>query len=89
MARLSFTLTAELDLQRDAINDLMRVREALPRRHGDRFRALERRIEALEDREWSAADVGRCHDLGEGILLFEPPPIVVELVAEARRLGVI
>jgi hypothetical protein len=78
----------ETDLIADAADDLRRVRAALAKRHGAPFRALERRIEALGE----AGGLPDLHPLSDDstvTLLATPPKEWLDILAEARRLGVI
>lgn len=86
MAAVVLTITPELHLVHDAIDQLARIRHALFKRHGDAFRALQRDIEALDGGSLTLSDP---HDLGEGFLVFEPPREIAELIARAKTLGVV
>lgn len=88
MAKLVTMLRLETDLIDDAINSLMRIREALPRRHGDAFRALERRLEALPARELEAG-LRSLPDSEAISFIATPPQEWLDILAEAKRLGVI
>lgn len=80
------TVTFEVAAVYDAAEELIRVREKLFSRHGDRFRSLQRDIEAL-----GGADLGdmRFHDLGEGHHELQAPRALTDLLVRARALGVI
>lgn len=88
MARLLLTLTVETDLVLDAIADIERIFCALAKRHGQRFRDLERRIERLMDLDanWG---VPQSHSIGDGRFIFEPHPELKGIIREAREIGVI
>ena len=85
MAQLRMTLTAETSFIQDAIVTVSRVHDALSRRHGQRFRALDRRIEAIAE----GFTVPEPVHLGDCIFCFPAPPEFVAIIAEARALGVI
>lgn len=89
MARLGYTLRAELDLVHDAVAEIERIMRALVHHHGPKYRALERRIESLGERPPTAATWGdaKTHMLSEGIVLFEPWPILQDIIRDARALG--
>lgn len=88
MASLDLSLTVETDLVWDAINTAMIVVERLRSRHGDRFRVLERRFEAFafQPEPWAA---GEHAEIEPGRFVLAPPPELMSLISEARRLGVI
>ena len=84
MARVLLALHVEIELLEDAISEIERVHRALARRHGDAFRALDRRIEI-------ACETGAEPDirsLGADRLIALPPVEWREIIAEATRLGV-
>jgi hypothetical protein len=87
VAAITFTLTAETSAVMDVVGLLARVHETLFSRHGERFRALRRDIEALADMAW--VDGVKWHDLGEGIHACAAPEMLTDLVVRARDLGVI
>lgn len=70
----------------DALSDLRAVWEALPARHGDRFRSLERKIEALFVAETTEAP--RLHMMGDRVILAAPD-VITALLVEARALGLL
>ncbi len=82
-----FTLTGELDLVLDAVRDVQRIHALLTKRHGDAFRALERRIDALSEMadwgEWGQAD------LEPGRFVLFVPAALAQIIADARSLGVL
>jgi len=88
MAQLVRTLTVEMDLVGDAIDDVERIFRALARKHGPAFRALEREVERLMngDAELSPPPF---HHIGGGCYVAEPYPELAAIVREARALGVI
>lgn len=86
MATGTLGLTIEAEPVYDAVDLLGRAHQALARRHGERFRALEREIEALADAELGLGDP---HDLGDGHFIFAAPARLTALIAKARALGVI
>lgn len=91
MARVCTTIAAEMDALHDAVRLLCDVHAALARRHGDRFRALERRIESLMDNfPLSDADLHFLDSEEGGAMLFTftVPTALRDLLDEARRLGV-
>lgn len=71
----------------DALDLVIAAHKALTMRHGDEFRALERRIEATIE----SGDLGKIehHDLGEGQFELSAPSKLTELIRDARALGVI
>lgn len=86
MASVVATIRFEVDLIRDGIDTLCRIHTCLASRHGERFRDLERRIEA----EFH----GPCSRMGEqrlepGLMVLTPPPAWAVLIADARSMGVI
>jgi hypothetical protein len=88
MARTMLTVSIECDLINDFLADWERVGRELPRRHGAAFRALDRRMSAIQEGEAPVSDT-EWHDLGEANFIITAPREMVEVVAEARRLGVI
>lgn len=86
-ALVSFALIAEFELLHDAVDTLQRIHELLAKRHGEAFRALERRIEALADAP-SWGDVGHA-DLEPGRVVLFASPMLTQIIADARDLGVI
>lgn len=78
-------LSLETDLVADAARDLLAVHAAIGKRHGDQFRALDRRLMALP------IDAGKpgLHALEPGLLVATPPQEWLDILAEARRLGLI
>lgn len=79
------TIRLETDAIADAADLISKIRDALRRRHGDQFRALERRIEALPD----AGDAPQVQGLDRLTLIATPPQAWTDIIAEAVRLGVI
>lgn len=84
MAQVCLTLTLETEAVHDALAELAVLREALIKRHGARFRALEHRIEMLADAD---PDV-RLHDLGGGRFACTSLTLT-GLLQDGRELGVI
>lgn len=86
MARITLTLRLDNDLVRDAVESLGVVHQALARRHGARFRALDRRIETLIDGGFSKDDV----DLQsiDGTFVSVPAGELRAILMEARGLGI-
>ncbi len=84
MAQITMVLIAETELAHDAIADVSRIHHALASRHGDRFRKLERRIDALTD------DIGDCDliSIGDGRMVMTVPSRIAAVLAEAKALGV-
>lgn len=71
----------------DALDLVISAHQALAKRHGDQFRGLERRIEAIiEDGDLGKTDM---HDLGDGEFELSAPSKLTELIRDARELGVI
>lgn len=86
MAGLTVDVVFETDLIGDAVAEVLHIHEALGRRHGDRFRQLERRIEALADGE--IGTLGMI-DLEPCRFVVTPPASLSSIIADARALGVI
>ena len=88
MAQTEFYIRAELDLIRDAIDTLVLIHERLAYRHGETFRALDRRIEGLAETNLRPATIHQM--TGGGLTLIpEVPEAVRSIIADARALGVI
>lgn len=88
MAAIIMTMSMEMELVSDAIDALLLAHSRLSKHHGDAFRALDRRIEALLEED----DLGRLDMLplgADGRFVVTPPEKLQALVDEARRLGVI
>lgn len=85
MATLS--LRFEIEAVQDAIDDLERAHLALTRRHGAKYRRLERDIEESVDGLLTGAPI--VHDLGDGFMMMTCPPEAEAVLRRARRLGVI
>jgi len=88
MAQLFRTLTCEVDLIRDAVADVERIFRALATCHGQKYRALEKRIERLIDGETKLSDP-MTHYIGDGRIIFEPFPEVKSIIRDAHAMGVI
>jgi hypothetical protein len=88
MTSLELLVSVEMELIQDAVDDLALIHERLARRHGEAFRQLERRIEAVGV---DGANLGTFDMLPlEGMrLVATVPSVVAGLIADARRLGVI
>lgn len=84
MARLISRLVLETEPIQDAIQEIMLASEALPRRHGVRFRDLERRIAGLDTSDITT----ELHDLGDGRFTCTSR-VLTDLICDARALGVI
>lgn len=82
---LLVTLRLETDAIADAAELIRKIRDALQQRHGDDFRALGRKIEALPD----SADPSIVQVLDHQTLITTPPQAWADIIAEAVRLGVI
>lgn len=87
MAAIDLALVAECELLYDAIDTLQHIHEALTKRHGEAFRALGRRIEALAD-EPNYGEMGHA-DLEPGRVVLFAPTLLAKIIADARALGVI
>lgn len=88
MANLTVTLRVEPELLQDAFEDVIRIFEALARRHGPDYRALERRIEDIIE-ERVQISIPQPHDLGGAHYILLPPPEIAAIIRDARVLGVI
>lgn len=77
----------EIETLGDTLEVLIAILEALRTRHGDRYRDLERRIEAAAGPD-SVAGLG-IDALDGKVLIATPPPEWTAIIEEARRLGVI
>jgi len=88
MARTQLSFSVETDGMLDAIADLERVSEALPRRHGAAFRDLDRRLCAIFEGD-IAITPPDVRYLGDGIFVAVLPIELSALLATARRIGVI
>ena len=77
-------LNLEGELIADAAAELSRIHAALTHRHGDPFRALEQRIEALMEGPFKP----KVTSLGSGHLAMAPPVEWTRIIVEARALGV-
>lgn len=70
----------------DAVDELLEAHEALAALHGEPYRALEARIDALVRKDLPGPEV---HRLVGGPLMLSPPEEVQAILAEARRLGIL
>lgn len=75
----------EGDAVQDAVRDLLRVRDRLTHRHGAAFRGLERRIEAIAE----SKPAFQTHILDGGTIMVLPPRDWVDILTEAKALGVV
>lgn len=82
-ARMSFSI--ETDPIMDAARDLAAARNAVTKRHGDQFREFERRLDALMESGLEP----RLQGLEDGTLIVTAPQAWTDLLAEARKLGLI
>lgn len=85
----AITIAAELCSAFDALQELLVAQAALPHRHGDRFRQLERDIERVLDDSAAGRALLTTADLEPGRFMVIPGPAVTELLREARQLGVL
>lgn len=85
MAQTLISLTFEQEPFLDAGHELSRAMDAVRPRHGDAFRALERRIEAAFD----PIPAPQFRTLESGRFVLMPPQIWIDLLADCRRMGVI
>jgi len=86
VAEIFLHLEIETDLLDDAIAELVRIHQALAYRHGDAFRALDRRIEEIA--EGGLPEAPMLESLGGGRFVAIPPAALLALIAEAVILGV-
>lgn len=87
MAQVTMTLRLDNDLLRDAFDSIAVVHLALARRHGSRFRSLDRRIDSLLDGGFCKCDI----DLKtiEETFVSVPAGELAAILNEARSLGII
>ena len=76
-------LSLETDPLRDAVEALIAAQRALATRHGARFRALERQIEAFADN----IEKPEVQYIGAGIFVAAPGPELRALLTSIRDLG--
>lgn len=81
MAQVIAALRLETDAIQDVLLELIAIREALFSRHGDRFRDMQRRIEALADLK---TDDIVLHNLAPGHYYASAPSAFTSLLADAR-----
>lgn len=86
MADVRLSLHIEADPLFDAVDTLLHIHERLAKRHGDRFRAMERQIEAFVGDDGSGVGT---ESLEPGRIVLTPPKEWQSLIAEARALGII
>ena len=79
------TLKIENDLLLDAGRDLMRLHALLASRHGEQYRALQRRIDALPDTPFTP----ELTSLDDETLIFKVPGVWATILSDARKLGLI
>lgn len=87
-SKTHLTISIENDPVHDLLRDWERISRALASRRGDAFRRLDRRMTSIQEGE-VAVSSPQVHDLGEATLIVTPPQEMIDVVAEARRLGVI
>ncbi len=85
MAQITFDLRLDDTPVMLAAHELAEVVSRLASRHGDRFRRLERRIEALVDVEWTDT----LTTVGAGNFVVRAPPEWTAILTDARALGVL
>lgn len=88
MARPVTKIRIETDLIADAAGALLRVRTALGKRHGEQFRELKRRIESLGTGE-PQPGLTSLPDSEAISFVATPPQEWIDVLAQAKRLGVI
>lgn len=91
MVMIGLTLTLETDAVTDAVRELKAVSLSLAGRHGEAFRALDRRIDRLVGEEGSS-DLSACfafHVLEPCHEVMVPAGELMEVLIEARRLKVL
>lgn len=84
MASTVLTLTLEMDVIHDAIEEVQRVHQRLASCHGDDYRKLDRAIERLMDEMEDAFDI---HSIGGGKMVAAPAGLLTDILGEAYRLG--
>jgi N-acetylglucosamine kinase-like BadF-type ATPase len=87
MAMVTLTLSVETELVHDAADLLERIDRALAKRHGEAFRALDRRLDALAESGNLVAP--EMVDLEPGRFVMVPSDELKSIIAEAKKLGVI
>lgn len=85
MAITFMKLSVETDLIADAARDLLAANEAVRHHHGEAFRALENRLQALAD----SSEKPDLHLIEGGVFIVTPPQEWLDILNEARRLGLI
>lgn len=94
---LLVTIRVETDAIADAADLIRKIRDTLRHRHGDEFRALARKIEALadEDAEPNIQEIpSDSEERGRYVIssmafIATPPQAWTDIIAEALQLGVI
>lgn len=92
MAHAVPTLTLETDAVSDAMRELEAVAAALARRHGEAFRALDRRIGQMIGDDDGGVDWSTCvalHTLEPCREVMVPAGELMSVLNEARRLKVL
>jgi hypothetical protein len=89
VAALHLTLTLETEALDDALRDLELIARRLAGRHGAVFRDLDRRVAQLNEHGIEAETWDALRELESCRFVVVPPPEIVALLADARRLGVI
>lgn len=79
------TFHFETELVQDALSEVEALFRRLVKRHGDEYRKLERRIEGVLE-NFKHLDFGD-YPLGASRYIITPPREVIEIIEEARRLG--
>lgn len=88
MARVVMSLSVETDATSDVAGDLAFIFGALATRHGDEFRALQRRIETLLEEGLPEGCVS-LRRLDDATLIAVPDGELKAIIIEARRLSII
>lgn len=82
-------LSVECDAVIDAMEEIQAAHLKLRGRHGDRFRALDRRLATLFKQGATALIAEEPEYLGDGHFVFASSDAVQGILKEARHLGVI
>lgn len=82
----SIQISLDASVIGDAVNTLILIHHRLRKRHGEQFRALDRRLDALVDGD---CKIMRLVPMPGGVMLAAPSAEVTELFKEARRLELI
>lgn len=92
MATLVLSITLETEAVGDAVRELEAIVSALPRRHGEAFRALDRRIGRFLGDDGGGVDWSTCfawHTLEPGCEMMVPAGELMAVLKEARQLRVL